>query len=109
MQKKENRKRIFSDPRDFNSSKGIELEDYDTFFKKQCLPKNMRGVNLKLLELNTRTNSQNLTHNLVAEIPEGQKKMINMKYDLKRMKTRLDFEKSKINEIKKNIGLKEKK
>ena len=34
--------------------------------------------------------------------------MIDIKYDLKKMKTRLDFDKSDVKEIKKKAGLKEK-
>jgi len=33
--RKETRKRIFSDPRDMKSNSGIELDDYEEFFKKQ--------------------------------------------------------------------------
>ena len=65
------RRRLFSDPRDFHSSKGIELEDYENFLKKELLPKNMKGVNMKLLELNTRTNSQNLTEKMINDMPEN--------------------------------------
>lgn len=94
------RKRLFSDPRDFQTNRGLEMEDYKNFVKKQCLPKNMRGVNLKLLELNTRTNSQNLTEKMITELPENKKKMIDMKYDLKKMKTRLVSDKMFVTSLK---------
>mmetsp|Transcript_29503 Transcript_29503/g.26083 ORF Transcript_29503/g.26083 Transcript_29503/m.26083 type:complete len:192 (+) Transcript_29503:753-1328(+) len=68
----------------------------------------MRGINSKLFDLNTRTNAQTLTSKVINEIPEDQKKMINMKYDLKKMKTRLVSEKSEVQEIKKKAGFFEK-
>lgn len=62
---------------------------------------------MKLLEMHTRTNSSNLKDIVNVEVPENQKKVINMKYDLKRMKTRLNNEKNNTKDIKKKMGLKE--
>lgn len=64
---------------------------------------------MKLLEFNTRTNASNLGENMVVEVPETQKNMINMKYDLKRMKTRLDNDKFDVKEMMKIAGINEKK
>lgn len=63
---------------------------------------------MKLLEFNTRTNACNLGENMVVEVPETQKNMINMKYDLKRMKTRLDNDKFDVKEMMKVAGINEK-
>lgn len=88
-----------------NNSSGIQMEDYDTFFKKQCLPKKMRNVDLKLLNLNSRTNATNVGTKMNNEIPKNKKKMIDLKYDLKKLATQLHWDKSVLNNIKKTAGI----
>jgi len=73
-----------------------ELEDYDTFYQKQLLPKELRNINPNLLKLIPRTtgmpgsictdqDSSNFEHK--REVTEEEKKLIAMKYNLKRLNT----------------------
>lgn len=70
-----------------------ELEDYDTFFQKQLLPKELRNINPNLLKLIPRATSNGLmtleTKNFdhKREVTEEEKKLIDMKYNIKRLNT----------------------
>lgn len=75
------------------------MEDYDTFFKKECLPKNMRKINMKLFNLNTRTTAENLSSKLMTQVPNGKKKMIDIKYHLKKMEKQLTNGRTTVNEM----------
>ena len=88
-----------------------QLEEFKLFCKKEWLPKNLREVDLKLLEMNTRTNCLNLSKNITSydEIPEEQKKMINLKYDLKKIEKALKSDQFNITNLKKKIGIKRQK
>lgn len=61
--------------------------------------------------MNTRTNCLNLSKNIASydEIPEEQKKMINLKYDLKKIEKALKSDQFNINNLKKKIGIKRQK
>lgn len=80
-----------------------DMEDYETFFKKQCLPKNLRNVDVKVLQMNTRTNAMNISSKMIEtiEISEEQRKMIKLKYELKKIETHLQSEKKQIRRFQK--------
>jgi hypothetical protein len=70
-----------------------EMEDYETFFQKQLLPKELRNINPNLLKLIPRATSNGMmTSNTSAyepkrEVTEEEKRLITMKYNLKRLNT----------------------
>lgn len=92
-------------------NKKDSIEEFKLFCKKECLPKNLRDIDLKVLDMNTRTNCLNLSKNIVSyeEIPEEWKKMINLKYDLKKIEKALKCDQSTISTLKKKIGMRRQK
>ena len=76
-----------------------EQSDYENFVKKQFLPKNMRKINMALFELNSRTNMTNLSSKVVTEMPADKKKVIDLKYDLKKMKDKLVNDRTEVNQL----------
>jgi hypothetical protein len=88
-----------------NGIDSIEMEDYDTFFKKQCLPKNMRKINMKIFNMKSRTTAENLTSKLMAQVPNGKKKMIEIKYHLKKMEKQLTNGRTAVNQMIQKAGI----
>lgn len=100
----------FSPTEDSENKEAVspEKKDYEDFVKKQCLPKNMRKVNMALFELNTRRNMMNLSSKMVHEMPANKKKVIDMKYDLKKIKDKLVNERTQVIDLLKKSGIEEK-
>ena len=67
----------------------------------------MRNINLDLLEMNTRTNASNLSSKIIPfeEVPQEVKKMIDLKYDLRKIEKALTNDKSNISRLKEKIGM----
>lgn len=55
----------------------------------------MRKINLDLLEMNTRTNATNLSSKMIPfeDVPEEVKKMIDLKYNLRKIEKSLNNDK----------------
>lgn len=70
-----------------------EIEDYETFYQKQLLPKELRNINPNLLKLIPRATgtgmapTDNKNFESKREITEEEKKLISMKYTIKRLNT----------------------
>ena len=88
--------------------KRILLKNMSCFSKRNDFQNNLRFVDLKILEMNTRTNCSKLSNRMLSfdEVPEERKKMINLKYDIKKMEKALKNEKWYISNLKKKRGIK---
>lgn len=70
-----------------------ELEDYETFYQKQLLPKELRNINPNLLKLIPRATSNGMMtadpskYEPKREVTEEEKNLISMKYNIKRLNT----------------------
>lgn len=89
-----------------------EIEDYDTFYQKQLLPKELRNINPNLLKLIPRATANGMLSNdkkdydHKREITEEEKKLITMKYNIKRLNTLHNKEMMSFKKIKSKIGKK---
>lgn len=86
-----------------------EIEDYETFFQKQLLPKELRNINPNLLKLipratsNGMMTSKNTVYEPKREVTEEEKRLITMKYNLKRLNTLHNKEMLSFKKIKKKF------
>jgi uncharacterized protein YqgV (UPF0045/DUF77 family) len=87
-----------------NDIKSLEKEDYDNFFMKQLLPKNMKKIDLKLFKMGSRKKEDNISSKVVNQVPNHMKKMIDIKYHLKKMETRISNGRTELNQIIKNVN-----
>ena len=66
-----------------------EIEDYETFYQKELLPKELRNINPNLLKLIPRWTSNNLgvvdtkKFEPKRDVTEEEKELIDIKYNLK--------------------------
>ena len=86
------------------------MEDYDTFYQKELLPKELRNINPNLLKLIPRWTSSNFgipdnkNFEVKRDVTEEEKKLINIKYSIKRLNTIHNKEMLSFKKLKSKIG-----
>ena len=65
-----------------------DSEGFVEFLKKETMPKELRHINPELLQIQTNQNKKGLEAK-IQTVTEEQKEVLKIKYDLKKMSTRI--------------------
>lgn len=84
-----------------------ESSEYIDFYKRQCLPKNIRKLGSKLFNMNGRSGDKYFkdSEKHYEALPDEKKRMIRMKFELNKISEALCEQKSTVEKIRKKAGI----